>query len=194
MVLLVLLVLALFVLQTLLPGRFREPAADGAKGKLTENLGNRDHMRPLTVVGERATRALENMHEALPVFLALALLNMIVGTAASTAITGATMFLIARVAVRRHLHGGRAGRAHTHLGGELGRPRDDDRPAAPEDLSDKEKPPAFMGPEASLPLVTWVLAAWTDQASGGGASASSSVRAAACGLLSSAWCRADGSL
>ena len=93
MVLLVLLVLALFVLQTLLPGRFREPAPDGAKGKITENLGNRDHVRPLTVVGERATRALANMHEALPVFIALALLNMIVGTVASTAITGATIFL-----------------------------------------------------------------------------------------------------
>ena len=37
------------------------------------------------------------MHEALPVFLALALLNMIVGTAAAPAVTGATMFLIARV-------------------------------------------------------------------------------------------------
>lgn len=97
MVLIVLLVLALFVLQTLLPGRFREPAVGGTEGKLKENLGNRDHMRPLTVVGQRATRALANMHEALPVFLALALLNMIVGTAAGAAITGATIFLIARV-------------------------------------------------------------------------------------------------
>jgi uncharacterized MAPEG superfamily protein len=97
MVLIVLLVLALFVVQTLLPGRFREPSPDGGKGKLTENLGNRDHVRPLTVVGQRATRALANMHEALPVFLALALMNMIVGTAAASAITGATIFLIARV-------------------------------------------------------------------------------------------------
>jgi uncharacterized MAPEG superfamily protein len=97
MVLLVLLVLALFVLQTLLPGRFREPAAEGGKGKLMENLGNRDHVRPLTVVGERAARALANMHEALPVFLALALLNMIVGTAAGLAVTGAAIFLMARV-------------------------------------------------------------------------------------------------
>ena len=116
MVLLVLLVLALFVLQTLLPGRFREPAPDGAKGKLAENLGNRDHMRPLTVVGERATRALANMHEALPVFLALALLNMIVGTVASTAITGATIFLIARVLYVGCLHGGRA-RSCAHSSG-----------------------------------------------------------------------------
>lgn len=97
MVLLILLVLALFVVQTLLPGRFREPSPEGGKGKLLENLGNRDHVRPLTVVGERAARALANMHEALPVFLALALLNMIVGTAAASAITGATLFLIARV-------------------------------------------------------------------------------------------------
>jgi uncharacterized MAPEG superfamily protein len=96
MVLLVLLVLALFVMQTLLPGRFREPAAEGTKGKLVENLGNRDHMRPLTLKGQRAARALANMHEALPVFIALALMNMIVGTAAGMAITGATIFLIAR--------------------------------------------------------------------------------------------------
>ena len=96
MVLLILLVLALFVLQTLLPGRFREPSPEGGKGKLVENLGNRDHVRPLTIVGERAARALANMHEALPVFLALALLNLIVGTA-GMAVTGATLFLIARV-------------------------------------------------------------------------------------------------
>jgi uncharacterized MAPEG superfamily protein len=97
MVLLILLVLALFVVQTMLPGRFREPSPEGGKGKLVENLGNRDHQRPLTVIGRRAERALANMHEALPVFLALALLNMIVGTAAGMAVTGATVFLIARI-------------------------------------------------------------------------------------------------
>jgi uncharacterized MAPEG superfamily protein len=96
MVLIVLLVLALFVIQTLLPGRFREPPGPGEKAGLAENLGNRDHMRPLTVTGQRAARALANMHEALPVFLALALMNMIVGTAAGMAITGAWVFLIAR--------------------------------------------------------------------------------------------------
>ena len=96
MVLLVLLVLALFVMQTLLPGRFREPAPDGVKGIVAENLGNRDHMRPLTVSGLRAARALANMQEALPVFLALALMNMIVTPAAGLAVTGATVFLIAR--------------------------------------------------------------------------------------------------
>ena len=97
MVVLVLLVLALFVLQTLLPGRFREPVAPGATGKLAENLGNRDHMRPLTVTGQRAARALANMHEALPVFLGLALMNMIVAPDAPQAKTGALVFLVARV-------------------------------------------------------------------------------------------------
>jgi uncharacterized MAPEG superfamily protein len=96
MLTLLLLVLALFVLQTLLPGRFREPAAPGQQGKLAENLGNRDHMRPLTVTGQRAARALANMQEALPVFLGLALANMIVTPEAPQAVTGALVFLVAR--------------------------------------------------------------------------------------------------
>ena len=35
-------------------------------------------MRPLTVTGQRAARALANMQEAMPVFLGLALMNLIV--------------------------------------------------------------------------------------------------------------------
>lgn len=97
MVVPVLLVLALFVLQTLLPGRFREPAPAGAPGKLSETLGNRDHMRPLTLTGQRATRALANLQEALPVFLGLALMGMIVAPDAAQAKTGAFVFLVARV-------------------------------------------------------------------------------------------------
>jgi uncharacterized MAPEG superfamily protein len=97
MVLVVLLVLALFFVQTLLPGRFREAPAAGEAGKLKENLGNRDHVRPLTTVGARAARALANMQEAIPVFLGLALMNMIVAPDAPDAITGAWIFLIARV-------------------------------------------------------------------------------------------------
>jgi uncharacterized MAPEG superfamily protein len=98
MVLIVLLVLALFVLQTMLPSRFREPAPAGSGHSLSDSpLGPRDNPRPLTVVGGRAERALANIKEALPVFLALALLNLIVGTAAATALTGAWIFLVARV-------------------------------------------------------------------------------------------------
>jgi uncharacterized MAPEG superfamily protein len=96
MVLVVLLVLALFVLQTLLPARLREPPTPGGPGALAEAFGNRDHQRPHTTVGRRAVRALANMQEALPVFLALALLNLITVPGASLALTGAWLFLIAR--------------------------------------------------------------------------------------------------
>lgn len=98
MVLIVLLVLALFVIQTLLPSRFRERRPATEPGGLKESpLGPRDHLPPLTVIGGRAARALANMQEALPVFLGLALLNLILGTAAAMAITGGWIFLIARL-------------------------------------------------------------------------------------------------
>jgi uncharacterized MAPEG superfamily protein len=97
MVLVVLLVLALFFLQTLLPTRFREPPAPGGQSARAEALGNRDQQRPHTIVGRRTVRALANMHEALPVFLALALLDLIVAAGASLAVTGAWVFLIARL-------------------------------------------------------------------------------------------------
>jgi uncharacterized MAPEG superfamily protein len=96
MILIVLLVLALFVLQTLIPNQLREPPS-GAPPSLAEMLGPRDNPPPFTVMGGRAARALANMHEALPVFLALALMNLIVGSAAAMAITGGWVFLIARV-------------------------------------------------------------------------------------------------
>jgi len=96
MVLVVLLVLALFVLQTLIPTTLHEPAPSGAPRGMPEALGNRDHQRPYTLVGRRAMRALANMQEALPVFLALALLNLIAAPGASVALTGAWLFLIAR--------------------------------------------------------------------------------------------------
>ena len=96
MVLVVLLVLVLFFLQTLLPTRFREAPAPGGPSARAEALGNRDHQRPHTVVGLRAVRALANIQEAMPVFLALALLNLIVAPGAPLALTGAWVFLIAR--------------------------------------------------------------------------------------------------
>ena len=97
MVLVVLLVLTLFVLQTLIPTSLREPAPADARRGMPEALGNRDHQQPYTLVGRRAMRALANMQEALPVFLALALLNMIAAPGAGLALTGAWVFLIARV-------------------------------------------------------------------------------------------------
>ena len=97
MVLLILLVLALFVLETLLPASFRYMRGGDAGQKLAMALGPRDNLPPQSMTGARSERALANMHEALPVFLALALLNLIVGTAADMAVTGATVFFVARL-------------------------------------------------------------------------------------------------
>jgi uncharacterized MAPEG superfamily protein len=96
MVPLILLVLALFVLQTLLPACFRYMSGPEAGKKLLSALGPRDNPPPQTQAGGRAERALANMHEALPVFLGLALMNLILGTG-DLALTGATIFLVARV-------------------------------------------------------------------------------------------------
>ena len=96
MAILVLLVLALFVIQTLIPGRLREPAGPGEPSSLKQRLGNRDQIRPFTVAGQRAARALANLQEAMPVFLGLALLDMLLVPEAPLAKTGALVFLIAR--------------------------------------------------------------------------------------------------
>lgn len=95
MVLLILLVLALFVIQTLLPAGFRYMGSDAGRN-LRVALGPRDEPPPQGRVGGRAERALANMQEALPVFLTLGLLNLFLGTGAM-ATTGATVFFVARV-------------------------------------------------------------------------------------------------
>jgi uncharacterized MAPEG superfamily protein len=97
MVLLILLVLALFVLQTVIPGLIRNLGSHHQMNKFQLLLGSRDNLPPQTTVGARAERALANLQEALPVFLALALLNLIVQTAGDMAVMGATIFLVARV-------------------------------------------------------------------------------------------------
>jgi uncharacterized MAPEG superfamily protein len=95
MVLLILLVLALFVFQTLLPAGFRYAGRDPGR-PLAVALGPRDDPPRQSRMGGRAERALANMQEALPVFLTLALLNLYLGTG-DLALTGATVFLVARV-------------------------------------------------------------------------------------------------
>lgn len=94
---LILAVLALFVVQTLMPASIRYLSArDGLAARLRIALGPRDAQPPMPVMGERAARALANMHEALPVFLTLALLHVARGTSAPSATGGATLFLVAR--------------------------------------------------------------------------------------------------
>lgn len=61
-------------------------------------VGNRDNPPDPSVIAGRLERAKDNLREALPIFLALALLALIKGGATSTAIWGAGIFLLARIA------------------------------------------------------------------------------------------------
>ncbi len=95
----ILAVLAVFVIQTFLPASMRYlSGGPGVAKRLLVSLGPRDHQPPQTQIGERAQRALANMQEALPVFLAIALLNVFRDAHSVTAIQGARIFLIARIA------------------------------------------------------------------------------------------------
>jgi uncharacterized MAPEG superfamily protein len=73
--------------------RNREWTAEGLKA----GLGNRDNVPEATPLGGRAERAAANSIEALLLFVPLALVAQIVGSA-EEALTGATLFFWARVA------------------------------------------------------------------------------------------------
>ena len=94
----ILAVLGLFIVQTLMPATIRYVLAGaGMAQRLRVALGSRDDQPPLSLLGGRAQRALDNMHEALPVFLTLAILHVIQQTAGPLAGQGAALFLLARV-------------------------------------------------------------------------------------------------
>lgn len=88
--------LAVFVLQTLLPASIQYLMGEG---EIAANLGialrGRDDPPPMPVVGGRAQRALANMQEALPVFLTLAVLAVVLD-AEDPAGAGAIVFVVAR--------------------------------------------------------------------------------------------------
>ncbi|GGD36513.1 membrane protein [Sinisalibacter lacisalsi] len=92
----ILAVLALFFLQTLLPSMAR--AASGAPEQLRFLRGPRDERPAPTVMAGRMERALRNMFEALPIFIALALLAEVKGITGGWALTGAAVFFAARLA------------------------------------------------------------------------------------------------
>lgn len=98
MIVVTLVFLALFVIQTLLPAICRYLlAGPGTGARLKIALGSRDAQPPHSTAGARAERALTNMHESLPVFLAIALLLVIRGVNDELAIQGAWIFLISRI-------------------------------------------------------------------------------------------------
>jgi uncharacterized MAPEG superfamily protein len=90
-------VLGLFVLQTFVPPALRYFGGGRVIAALRIAAGPRDQQPPMPIVGERATRALANMHEALPVFLALALLHMLAPSDTALASRGAAVFFFARL-------------------------------------------------------------------------------------------------
>jgi uncharacterized MAPEG superfamily protein len=97
MVFWILAVLGLFFVQSMLPACFRY-ALDKSDGVAWRTiLGPRDEQPPMPVMGGRAARALNNLQEALPIFLALALLHVFQKTEAGLAERGAMIFFVARV-------------------------------------------------------------------------------------------------
>ena len=87
----IILTLALYVVQLFL----QETSRLGLG--LKNLLGNRDALPEHTVVSARLDRAKNNMMEALPIFLGLALLALVKNGDSSAANSGALVFLIARV-------------------------------------------------------------------------------------------------
>ena len=61
-------------------------------------VGNRDSPADMSIIAARLDRAKNNMLEAFPFFLALALLTLVKGGDTSLAADGATIFLVARIA------------------------------------------------------------------------------------------------
>lgn len=87
----ILLVLALYMVQIFL----QETSRFGFD--LRGIVGNRDHPPEMSIIAGRLERAKNNMQEALPFFLALALLALVKGGGTNAAVTGATIFLGARI-------------------------------------------------------------------------------------------------
>ena len=87
----ILLVLAVYMVQLFLQeiSRFRFD--------LWGIVGNRDNLPEMSVVAGRLNRAKNNMQEALPIFLALALVALINGGDTSKVAHAASIFLVARV-------------------------------------------------------------------------------------------------
>jgi uncharacterized MAPEG superfamily protein len=90
--------LLLLFVQSLLPAAIRYAANGRPMGaNLTEALGPRDVPLPTVPRAERATRALANLLESLPIFLTLSLLVLVLGADGTLARAGAAIYVIARV-------------------------------------------------------------------------------------------------
>lgn len=96
MVTIILAVLVLYIVQTVVPSAIMSRALGPAA--MHHAGGPRDTPLKLTVNAGRAQRALQNMNEAMFVFLPLALLAVHFGLNDGLAWWGAVVFLLARIA------------------------------------------------------------------------------------------------
>jgi uncharacterized MAPEG superfamily protein len=92
MIIWIVVALALYFAQLFLPSLIRIPQIG-----IGRYVGSRDDLPELPVVGQRAVRAFNNLRESFPVFLALAILNMLGTSVPADAILGAQLFVGARV-------------------------------------------------------------------------------------------------
>ncbi len=93
----ILAVLALWVAQVFLAAGFKTVLAPDPQAAVHDHLRGKDRAPEPSIIGGRAARAQQNLAEALPVFLGLALLLEARGNPPVLAGQGAAVFLVARV-------------------------------------------------------------------------------------------------
>ena len=89
--------LGLYFVYIAVHGVTRINASKGNQGMLAYALGPRDGLADATVGAARCGRAQKNMEESLFFFLPLALLLIITGKADGMGLTGALVFVVARI-------------------------------------------------------------------------------------------------
>lgn len=92
MLLVILLVLALLLYLTGLPAQYLVKQAG-----LPVQIGTRDDLPPPTREIKRASAAVNNLLETLPIFLTLALLSLMLGEEGPVSLIGAWVYFLARI-------------------------------------------------------------------------------------------------
>lgn len=92
----ILIILALYIVQIFLEPSLRY--ITGGKKQMLYGMGARDKATEVSVIGGRLKRAAENLKEALPIFLSLALLAEMKGITGGLTEMGALIFVLARIA------------------------------------------------------------------------------------------------
>jgi uncharacterized MAPEG superfamily protein len=116
MLLIIFLVLLLVVVQAQLPGKYLVDQV-GAR----DQMGPRDNLPEPTLQLARSRRALANLQETLPVFLALAILSIVLGEQGWVSLVGAALYFVGRTAhLVCYLRGLSPWRSISYLAGLIG--------------------------------------------------------------------------